>query len=190
MVFDKILRYINLNSVIELSTNKPFREIFLGTLEKYHLYDFILPFMLGYVVTYTALNTTKIFLKDDNDTVGKRLNVLTAFSLAVYLTTNKQIVQGIITLSSSIMLFILAILAFLIVYSFASEKDVTKIPFYIRVPLLIALLAIVFPIYFGVFFPIVGESISIAPFLKTIGDALPVIVILGVMILFIYYISK
>lgn len=186
MVFEKILD----NNILMFGVSSPFREIFIETLEKYHLFDFLLPFMLGYVVSYTALSTTKIFMKDDNDVIGKRLNVLTSFSLAMYLTTNKQIVQGIISLSSSILLFILVLLSFLLVYCFASGEDVTKVPFYIRIPLLLALLAMIFPIYFGVFFPVAGESVSIAPFLKIIGDVLPVIVILGVIILFIYYISK
>ena len=71
-LFNKILKFIHFNMLM-LSTNGSYSEVFIKTLEEFHIID-SLSFIFGYAVSCTALSTTKIFMKDNNDTVGRILN--------------------------------------------------------------------------------------------------------------------
>lgn len=188
-LFNKILKFIHFNMLM-LSTNGSYSEVFIKALEEYHIIDFILPFILGYAVSYTALSTTKILMKDDNDIIGKRLNVLTSFSLAIYFIKNKQIVEKIIISSVGIIGYIIIISLVLASCCFATGKDISQIHPFVRVILLLAFLAVIFPAYFEIFFLIAEKSISISLFEVTGGVFTIIIILLGIMGLFMHLVSK
>ncbi|MFH1398716.1 MAG: hypothetical protein ABIG95_01235 [Candidatus Woesearchaeota archaeon] len=99
----------------------------LDFLSRIGIYDVVLPFLLIFSIVFAILDKTKVFGADEYD--GKKypkknINAMIAFVIAFFVVASAQLVQVITTISSHVVILLLASVFFLtMIGSFMKETE-------------------------------------------------------------------
>jgi len=98
------------------------RDIFSSYLEQYGFFSFILPFLLIFSLIFLLLEITNMFKRDENDIVGRRLNVLFSFGFALTAISNPDLANWLAYLIPNASIWILGIFLFILALGIAMSK--------------------------------------------------------------------
>ncbi len=98
------------------------RSTFMSYLNQYGFFSFILPFLLVFSLIYLLLEITGIFKTDENDIVGRKVNILFSFGFALTTLSNKDIVAWMSYLIPNATIWILGVFLFILSLGIAMAK--------------------------------------------------------------------
>jgi len=98
------------------------RDIFFSYLEQYGFFSFILPFLLIFSIIFLLLEITNVFKRDENDIIGRRINVVFSFGFALTSISNTEVISWLFYLIPNASIWILGIFLFILALGIASSK--------------------------------------------------------------------
>jgi len=94
----------------------------LYSLENEGVFEFILPFLLIFTISFALLEKTKIFGKDVNDKPRTNINAVLAIILGLFIVTQFEIVQTLNNFLPKVSLFLVVAVMFLILVGILGAK--------------------------------------------------------------------
>ncbi|RIB35091.1 MAG: hypothetical protein BXU00_03340 [Candidatus Nanoclepta minutus] len=98
------------------------RESFISYLEQYGFFSFILPFLLIFSLIFLLLEVTNVFKRNENDIIGRRINIAFSFGFALTAISNIDMVKWLVYLIPNASIWILGIFLFILALGIATSK--------------------------------------------------------------------
>lgn len=101
----------------------------LEVLERFGMFDVVLPFLLIFVLVFAILERTKVFGTEGNGETKKNLNAIFAFSLSLLAIISSKLINLIHSMVGPIMILLLLLVLFLMLVSVFAGPDETYLHF-------------------------------------------------------------
>jgi len=98
------------------------RDTFVSYLEQYGFFSFILPFLLIFSLIFLLLEITNVFKRDENDLVGRRINIIFSFGFALTSIGNVDLTRWLMYLIPNASIWVLGVFLFILALGIASSK--------------------------------------------------------------------